>query len=322
MNPHEFADSANNGPWGAALTSEFIPHLEARYRLDPRAEARFLNGHSSGGWATLWLQVTYPKIFGGTWSTSPDSSDFHDWSGIDLYAPHANVYRKGDGTAYPIVRDGEHIVVTLQQAAQVERVLGPHGGQFSSFDYVFSPRGADGLPLPMFDRLTGAVNPGVVSAWQRYDIVHTIQSHWPELQPDLDGKIHVYVGKKCTLSGRPKHLAPKPCALHASVSTRSWMLTSSLICAWLRWCAWPRWCASLRWFASLRFLMTSSSLWQSSSLSLAHAGVVLPTHQTSLSSVRYRSKRSRGARRFSPDKRRPRNSYSHSMVPGGLLVRS
>ena len=80
----------------------------------------------------------------------------------------------------------------------MERVLGPYGGQFSSFDYVFSPRGADGLPLPMFDRLTGAVNPSVVSAWQRYDIVHTIQSHWPELQPDLDGKIHVYVGTKDT----------------------------------------------------------------------------------------------------------------------------
>ena len=26
---HEFADSVNNGPWGMALTSELIPHLEA-----------------------------------------------------------------------------------------------------------------------------------------------------------------------------------------------------------------------------------------------------------------------------------------------------
>lgn len=63
---HEFADSVNNGPWGRALTTEFIPYVESRYRLDRRSEARFLNGHSSGGWATLWLQVTYPKIFGGT----------------------------------------------------------------------------------------------------------------------------------------------------------------------------------------------------------------------------------------------------------------
>ncbi|MEO5829441.1 MAG: alpha/beta hydrolase-fold protein, partial [Rhodanobacter sp.] len=74
---HEFADSVNNGPWGQALTTELIPHLETSYRMDGKASGRFLNGHSSGGWATLWLQTRYPKVFGGTWSTSPDPSDFH-----------------------------------------------------------------------------------------------------------------------------------------------------------------------------------------------------------------------------------------------------
>ena len=69
---HEFADSVNNGPWGAALTGELIPDLEKRYRMDGNAGGRFLNGHSSGGWAALWLQVTYPKLFGGAWATSPD----------------------------------------------------------------------------------------------------------------------------------------------------------------------------------------------------------------------------------------------------------
>ncbi len=68
---HEFADSVNNGPWGAALTTEFIPYLESKYRMDARVTSRFLNGHSSGGWATLQLEVNYPNIFGGTWSTSP-----------------------------------------------------------------------------------------------------------------------------------------------------------------------------------------------------------------------------------------------------------
>ncbi len=84
---HEFADSVNNGPWGAALTTEFIPYLESKYRMDARVTSRFLNGHSSGGWATLQLEVNYPNIFGGTWSTSPDPSDFHDFTGPDLYAP-------------------------------------------------------------------------------------------------------------------------------------------------------------------------------------------------------------------------------------------
>src|SRR3546814_4636404 len=81
---HEFADSANNGPWGAALTTEAIPALEAKYRMDARPSGRFLNGHSSGGWSTLWLQVAYPKIFGGTWPTAPDASDFHDFTNINI----------------------------------------------------------------------------------------------------------------------------------------------------------------------------------------------------------------------------------------------
>ncbi len=204
---HEFADSVNNGPWGQALTKEFIPYLESHYRLDRRPQARFLNGHSSGGWATLWLQVTYPKIFGGTWSTSPDPSDFHDFTGPDLYAPHANVYRKPDGSLYPLVRDKGKVLATFEDFAHLEAVLGPYGGQLASFEWVFSPRGPDGRPMQMFDRTTGDVDPKVAQAWQKYDIVHTLVTDWPKLAPDLNGKIHVIVGTADTfyLDG-PAHL--------------------------------------------------------------------------------------------------------------------
>ena len=192
---HEFADSVNNGPWGEALTTELIPHLESQYRMDGKASGRFLTGHSSGGWATLWLQVRYPKIFGGTWSTSPDPSDFHSFSGIDLYAPHANVFHQADGTPWPIVRDQGKVIATMQEFSKMELVLGDYGGQFASFDWVFSPRGADGRPEQMFDRETGDVNPAVVEYWRdHYDIAYRLQTYWPELVKDLDGKIHVIVG--------------------------------------------------------------------------------------------------------------------------------
>src|SRR5690606_8137149 len=101
---HEFADSANNGPWGQALTTELIPWLESHYRMDARPSGRFLTGHSSGGWAALWLQTRYPRVFGGTWPTAPDPADFHDFTNIDLYAPNANAYRRADGTPTPLVR--------------------------------------------------------------------------------------------------------------------------------------------------------------------------------------------------------------------------
>jgi len=73
---HEFADSANNGPWGKALTMELIPYLEKKYRMDARPNGRFLTGHSSGGWAAMWIQVSHPDFFGGTWPTAPDPGDF------------------------------------------------------------------------------------------------------------------------------------------------------------------------------------------------------------------------------------------------------
>lgn len=192
---HEFADSVNNGPWGKALTTEFIPLLEHRYRMDARANGRFLQGHSSGGWATLQLQVNYPQIFGGTWSTSPDPSDFHNFSGIDLYAEHTNMYKRPDGSAYPIVRDHAKVLGTVEQFARNERVLGDFGGQFGSFEWVFSPRGADGRPLPMFNRDTGEVDPAVVAYWRdHYDLAHIVAATWSQRGPALRGKIHVFVG--------------------------------------------------------------------------------------------------------------------------------
>jgi enterochelin esterase-like enzyme len=192
---HEFADSVNNGPWGAALTKELIPALEAKYRMDAKASGRFLQGHSSGGWATLQLQVNYPKIFGGTWSTSPDPSDFHDFTGVDLYAPHANLYHHPDGSSYPLVRDHGEVEATVEQFARLERVLGDYGGQLASFEWVFSPRGADGRPLQMFNRDTGDVDPAVVAYWHdHYDLAHIVTADWAARGPYLKGKIHLVVG--------------------------------------------------------------------------------------------------------------------------------
>ncbi|RYY38336.1 MAG: enterochelin esterase, partial [Sphingomonadales bacterium] len=192
---HEFADSVNNGPWGKALTSELIPALEKQYRMDARPGSRFLTGHSSGGWATLWLQVAYPAMFGGTWPTSPDSSDFHDFTNANLYAANANLYTGADGKPLPLVRDKGKMVASLRQFAQQEAALGAYGGQFASFEWVFSPKGPDGRPVQLFDRATGNIDPAVAAYWrEHYDIAHIVARDWRRLKPNLDGKIHLIVG--------------------------------------------------------------------------------------------------------------------------------
>ena len=192
---HVFADSVNNGPWGHALTTEFIPYLEKQFRMDAQSRGRFLNGHSSGGWSTLWLQVNYPDVFGGTWSTSPDPVDFREFTGPDLTkTPPQNFYRGADGKTYNLVRYHGREIMTLRDYALLERVEGYFGGQMASFEAVFSPRGPDGQPMPLFDRDTGRIDPYVQKAWERYDINRLLRQNWATLGPKLRGKINIIVG--------------------------------------------------------------------------------------------------------------------------------
>ncbi|MFN6964738.1 MAG: alpha/beta hydrolase-fold protein [Pyrinomonadaceae bacterium] len=94
MGHHVFADSVNNGPWGVALVKEFIPYLEKQFRMDAKSGGRFVTGHSSGGWSSLWVMITHPDFFAGTWSTSPDPVDFRNFTGPDIYAASANAYTR------------------------------------------------------------------------------------------------------------------------------------------------------------------------------------------------------------------------------------
>jgi len=163
--------------------------------MDAKPSGRFLTGHSSGGWFALWAMVRYPKLFGGSWPTSPDPVDFRDFLGGDLYAPGANMYRDAEGAPRPLERDHDKVLGTIEQAAKLEAVLGSDGGQFRSFDWTFSPRRADGTPAFMFDRVSGAVDRSVAAYWRdNYDIVHRIEADWTRLKRDLDGKVHVTVG--------------------------------------------------------------------------------------------------------------------------------
>lgn len=192
---NEFADSANNGPWGKALTEELIPALEARYAMDAKPSGRFLTGHSSGGWSTLWLQVRYPKLFGGSWPTSPDPTDFHDFTNVDLYRADANFYHDAASRPLPLVRMNGKVVATTEQFARAESVLGPVGGQLASFEWVFSPRGADGKPVPLYDRATGRIDPAVADYWrEHFDVAHIVTRDAAALRPDLSGKLHLIVG--------------------------------------------------------------------------------------------------------------------------------
>lgn len=194
---HVFADSANNGPYGEALITELIPAIEKKYRGIGEPRGRFLTGHSSGGWSSLWLQVTYPDFFHGVWSTAPDPVTFRDFQRIDLYRPGENMFRDANGRPRPIARMSGKPILWYQGFSDMEEVIG-HGGQLASFEAVFSPRGADGKPRRLWDRRTGAIDTEVARSWEKYDIRLVLERNWRTLGPKLAGKIHVYMGDQDT----------------------------------------------------------------------------------------------------------------------------
>lgn len=195
-----FADSANNGPRGKAFVEELIPNVEGMYHGAQNTNTRVVSGISSGGWAALWLTITYPEQFWACWSYCPDPVDFRDFQKIDIYADHANMYKDEAGNRRPLARTTDKagvdkVNVYYEDFCKQEWVLGP-GGQIHSFEAVFSPKGPDGKPLPLFDRKTGDVNHDVAMAWEKYDIRLTIDRNWATLGSRIAGKLHIYAGER------------------------------------------------------------------------------------------------------------------------------
>ena len=187
-----YANSDNNGPWGDALTRELITKLEKDYRCNG---ARFLKGHSSGGWTVLWLQTHYPEVFAGCWSSSPDPVDFRNFQRVDLYNDE-NIYYSKDGTAHAVATiAGALPVATMKQCYQQEFVL-YRGEQMHSFNQVFSSKGRDGQPIPICDPVTGAIDKSCFEHWKSYDICAYLRNNWPALEKGLQGKIRVSVGNQ------------------------------------------------------------------------------------------------------------------------------
>lgn len=208
---HVYANSATNGPRGDALVREMIPHIDASFRTIADPEVRFVGGHSSGGWSSLWLQINYPETFGGVFSTAPDPVDFRDFQGTNLYAtPAQSVYVDPSGKRRPLARQGERVILLYDDFCKMDQVLGK-GGQMRSFDAVFSPMDDKGQPRRCWDPATGVVQTEVANYWKQYDISLILVDNWSKLREALAGKIHVAMGDLDTfyLEGASYRLAER-----------------------------------------------------------------------------------------------------------------
>lgn len=194
-------NSANVGPYGDAIMYELIPEIERRFRGIGQGWARFTYGGSTGGWEALAVQTFYPDEFNGCYAACPDPVDFRAFVTANIYEDKNLYYRDGDFQRIlrPSKRDYlGHVSATLESSCHVELALGDKhrsGGQFDIWEAVSSPAGPDGYPMPLWNRLTGEINPAVAAYWrENFDLAWILKRDWATLGPKLQGKIHVYCG--------------------------------------------------------------------------------------------------------------------------------
>jgi hypothetical protein len=194
-------DSANVGPYGAAINEELIPAVEKQYRGIGQGWARATYGGSTGGWEALATQVFYPDLYNGAYAACPDPVDFHAYQNIDLYDYDNAFYLRGDFAEIPIAGDRKPdgtIIATAPGEFAFEYVLGTHTRsteQWAIWQAVFSPAGDDGYPKDVLDPLTGKIDKTTVAYWkEHYDLAAIMKRDWATLGPKLEGKIHLAVG--------------------------------------------------------------------------------------------------------------------------------
>lgn len=194
-------NSANVGPYGDAMVKELIPKLEEMFRISREPSERALTGGSTGGWVSLALQFYHPRLFGGTWAFAPDSVDFRRYGLMNIYhdtnayqapnrewlIPERTYYRSPDGQPE----------ISVRQMSRLEAASGTHcrsAEQLDVWHATFGPVGPNGYPVPLWDQDTGVFDHEIANYWKDkgYDLRAYIDDHWPEIGPDLVGKIHVY----------------------------------------------------------------------------------------------------------------------------------
>lgn len=194
-------NSANLGPYGDAITYELIPAIEKQFRGIGEGWARFLYGGSTGGWEALAVQVFYPDEYNACFAACPDPIDFRAYCLVNIYKDKNAYWDEGDFSR--VLRPGHRnwlgaVNATVRDMNHMELALGTKsrsGDQFDIWQAVYSPLGEDGYPKPIWNKLTGEIDPEVAGYWrENYDLRHIMQRDWATLGPKLKGKLHIYCG--------------------------------------------------------------------------------------------------------------------------------
>ncbi len=194
-------NSANQGPYGDAITYELIPEIEKQFRGMGEGWSRFLYGGSTGGWEALAVQVKYPEEYNGCFAACPDPIDFQAYSLVNIYDDENAYYYKSAhkklqvpshrnymGQIQSTVHDGNHLELVLGDKSR-------SGQQWDIWEATYSPQGEDGYPARIWDKMSGEINPEIAAYWkENFDLRYIMERDWVKLGEKLKGKIHIYCG--------------------------------------------------------------------------------------------------------------------------------
>ena len=194
-------NSANQGPYGDAITYELIPEIEKQFRGMGEGWARFLYGGSTGGWEALAVQVKYPEKYNGCFAACPDPIDFRAYCLTNIYEDENAYYYKSEHKKLEVPSHRNYlgqIQSTLREGNHLEYVLGDKsrsGQQWDIWEATYSPQGEDGYPIRLWDKMTGLIDHKVAEYWkENYDLRYILERDWDKLGENLQGKIHIYCG--------------------------------------------------------------------------------------------------------------------------------
>jgi len=198
-----FVNLPNTGPWQDVLMQELLPYINREFRTIDAPWARTLFGGSTGGWISLYTQVTRPESFGGAWVYCPDMVDYRALVHTDMYK-EKNYYTP-DGykwltpeRPYSRTVDGGW-AVSARQFGQLSQALGSksRGGEWvDAYAAMFGKVGPDGYPIPLIDWKTGAIDHQVIQTWRDngFDMRHYMETNWSTLGPKVRGKLFFLCG--------------------------------------------------------------------------------------------------------------------------------
>jgi hypothetical protein len=139
-------------------------------------------------------------MFNGVYSFSPDPISFEKFIMINIHEAK-NAFFNEYGYLRPLWKDMEgDPIISWKEFVQYENILGSSnsyvtsGADIGHYTALFGPKGANGLPVPLFDPYTGVIDSVIAKNWEKYDLKLFAEKNWSILGPKLQGKIFIWTG--------------------------------------------------------------------------------------------------------------------------------